>query len=104
MKHIFIINPAAGSRDRTESYREKIRAVCESRGLHYEIQVSQDERFGFLGVGWALLCCLGRGSIIGFGSGCIVLKDFTFLFFNFMCYLINIFIFKGRAVVSDRQV
>ena len=41
MTHLFIINPAAGSRDRTESYREKIRAVCESRGLHYEIQVSQ---------------------------------------------------------------
>ena len=41
MTHLFIINPAASSRDRTESYREKIRAVCESRGLPYRIQISQ---------------------------------------------------------------
>ena len=41
MTHLFIINPAAGSRDRTEAYREKIKAACESRGLQYEIQVSQ---------------------------------------------------------------
>ena len=41
MIHLFIINPAAGSRDRTEAYREKIKAACESRGLQYEIQVSQ---------------------------------------------------------------
>ena len=41
MTHLFIINPAAGRRDRTESYREKIRAVCESRGLPYRIQISQ---------------------------------------------------------------
>ena len=40
MKHLFIINPAAGSRDRTESYSRKIRKACESRGLDYEIQVS----------------------------------------------------------------
>ena len=41
MTHLFIINPAAGSRDRTGDYREKIKAACESRGLHYEIQVSR---------------------------------------------------------------
>ena len=40
MKHLFIINPAAGSRDRTESYSRKIREACESRGLQYEIRVS----------------------------------------------------------------
>ena len=40
MTHLFIINPAAGSRDRTESYSRKIRKACESRGLDYEIQVS----------------------------------------------------------------
>ena len=38
MKHLFIINPAAGSRDRTESYREKIIRACE--GLDYAIEVS----------------------------------------------------------------
>ena len=40
MTHLFIINPAAGSKDRTEIYREKIKAACESRGLTYQIQVS----------------------------------------------------------------
>ncbi len=41
MTHLFIINPAAGSRDRTKEYREKIKAACKSRGLHYKIQISQ---------------------------------------------------------------
>jgi len=41
MTHLFIINPAAGSRDRTEAYREKIKAACEKRGLRYRIQISQ---------------------------------------------------------------
>ena len=40
MKHIFIINPAAGSRDRTADYSEKIHTACHNRGLDYEIQVS----------------------------------------------------------------
>lgn len=38
MKHIFIINPAAGSKDRSAEYTEKIRACCE--GLSYEIHIS----------------------------------------------------------------
>ncbi len=41
MTHLFIINPAAGSRDRTENYRNQIKAACESRGLRYRIQISQ---------------------------------------------------------------
>ena len=40
MKHLFIINPAAGSRNQTESYRKKIAEVCEKRGLDYSIRVS----------------------------------------------------------------
>lgn len=40
MKHLFIINPAAGSRDHTGEYTKTISAVCEARGLDYEIQVS----------------------------------------------------------------
>lgn len=39
MKHLFIINPAAGSRNRTKSYTEKIQAACT--GLDYRIEVSQ---------------------------------------------------------------
>ena len=38
MKHFFIINPAAGSRDRTDYYRDIITKTCD--GLTYEIAVS----------------------------------------------------------------
>ena len=41
MKHIFIINPAAGSRDRTSDYTKKIESVCNAKGLTYQIAVSQ---------------------------------------------------------------
>ena len=40
MKHLFIINPAAGHRDRTQQYSEKIHAACLSRGLRYGIALS----------------------------------------------------------------
>ena len=40
MTHLFIINPAAGSRDRTEKYTKNIREVCDARGLSYRIEVS----------------------------------------------------------------
>ena len=39
MKHLFIINPAAGSRDRTAEYTAQIQRLC--KGLDYEIAVSQ---------------------------------------------------------------
>ena len=39
MKHIFIINPAAGKTDKTAEYREKIEQSCQ--GLDYEIALSQ---------------------------------------------------------------
>ena len=38
MKHLFIINPAAGSRDRTAVYSEQIHKLC--KGLDYTIEVS----------------------------------------------------------------
>ena len=41
MKHIFIINPAAGKYDRTEEFSGKIAAACASRGLDYEVHVSE---------------------------------------------------------------
>lgn len=41
MKHLFIINPAAGSRDRTKEYSQAIHAQCGSRGLDYRIEVSK---------------------------------------------------------------
>ena len=40
MTHLFIINPAAGSRDRTKDYSEAIQKICGGRGLQYRIEVS----------------------------------------------------------------
>ena len=38
--HLFIINPAAGSRNRTDDYSEVIHKVCRARNLDYEVRVS----------------------------------------------------------------
>ncbi len=40
MTHLFIINPAAGSRDRSEIYRETIQRICEKHGCEYRIEIS----------------------------------------------------------------
>ena len=40
MKHLFIINPAAGSYNRTEEYSEVIHKICRARRVDYEIRVS----------------------------------------------------------------
>ena len=40
MKHLFIINPAAGSYNRTDDYSEIIHKVCRARKLTYEVRVS----------------------------------------------------------------
>ena len=40
MKHLFIINPAAGSRNRTEEYSKVIHDICKEKGLTYEVRVS----------------------------------------------------------------
>lgn len=40
MTHLFIINPAAGSRDRTREYTTAIHEICGARGLDYRIEVS----------------------------------------------------------------
>ena len=40
MRHLFIINPAAGSRNRTDDYSEVIHKICRARKLTYEIRVS----------------------------------------------------------------
>ena len=41
MTHLFIINPAAGSRDRTKDYTETVARVCRARGLNYRIEISR---------------------------------------------------------------
>ena len=40
MTHLFLINPAAGSRDRTEMYSQQIHKICQEKGLDYRIAVS----------------------------------------------------------------
>lgn len=40
MKHLFIVNPAAGSKDGTEKYRQQIESVCQKHRISYEIAVS----------------------------------------------------------------
>lgn len=40
MKHLFLINPAAGSRNRTAQYTAAIDDACGRRGLDYRIAVS----------------------------------------------------------------
>ncbi len=40
MTHLFIINPAAGSHDRTAEYSRVIHEICRQRGVCYEIRVS----------------------------------------------------------------
>ncbi len=40
MKHVFVINPAAGSRDQTAAYTRAIRSACGGRGLDYRIERS----------------------------------------------------------------
>ena len=41
MKHLFIINPAAGKYDKTGEFTQKIREVCDKHCLAYEILVSR---------------------------------------------------------------
>lgn len=41
MKHLFIINPAAGKYDHTEELSAKIKALCGTRGLDYAIRLSR---------------------------------------------------------------
>jgi len=40
MKHLFIINPAAGSYNRTDEYSRMIHKICRARKLTYEVRVS----------------------------------------------------------------
>ena len=41
MKHLFLINPAAGKYDHTEELRRRIKAACSLRNLRHEIQTSK---------------------------------------------------------------
>ncbi len=40
MKHLFIINPAAGSKNRTAQYTQQIESICKEKEIPFEIRVS----------------------------------------------------------------
>lgn len=71
MKHLFIINPAAGSHDRTADYRQKIDALCSARGLDYEIYISKAPgdctrrtvEAGQTGLDYRIYACGGDGTL-----------------------------------------
>ena len=44
MKHVFIINPAAGKKDSTTQVASSIRAACVRRGLDYDILTTEHPR------------------------------------------------------------
>ena len=71
MTHRFIINPAAGSRDRTAEYSKMIHKICSEKGLHYEICVSKEPGNCFAlareaaqsGKDYRLYACGGDGTL-----------------------------------------
>ena len=77
MKHLFIINPAAGSRNQTESYRKKIAEVCQTRDIDYSIEVSGApgqcrkiaERAAKSGEEYRIYACGGDGTLNEVVSG-----------------------------------
>ena len=77
MKHLFIINPAAGSRNQTESYRKKIAAACEGKDIDYSIAVSGApgqcrkiaERAAKSGEEYRIYACGGDGTLNEVVSG-----------------------------------
>ncbi len=77
MKHLFIINPAAGSRNRTEYYRKRIGEVCQGRDLDYNIQISAApgqcrqiaHRAAMTGEEYRIYACGGDGTLNEIVSG-----------------------------------
>ena len=43
MKHLFIINPAAGKTNKSVEFTKQIAAFCKPRGLDYEVKISRQK-------------------------------------------------------------
>ncbi len=78
MKHLFIINPAAGSFNRTVSYCEKIHALCRKRKLDYQVRVSTQpgecrefaRQAAETGEEYRIYSCGGDGTLNEVVTGC----------------------------------
>ena len=79
MTHLFIINPAAGSRDKTKSYTAAIKKACSARNLDYRIEVSSApgecrriaREAGESGKEYRLYACGGDGTLNEVVSGAV---------------------------------
>ncbi len=77
MKHLFIINPAAGSFDRTKKYSAAIHEACSARNLDYRIAVSSApgdccrlaREAAMTGEEYRLYACGGDGTLNEVASG-----------------------------------
>jgi len=77
MKHLFIINPAAGSHDRTKEYTEKIENACAGKGIDYRILVSEKpgdckrltREAALTGEEYRIYACGGDGTLNEVASG-----------------------------------
>lgn len=79
MKHLFIINPAAGKYDHTAEYSDLIRKTCEAKGLDYEIASSKQpgdctriaRQAAQTGEQYRLYACGGDGTLNEVSSGAV---------------------------------
>ena len=77
MKHLFIINPAAGSFNRTKKYSTAIHEACSARNLDYRIAVSSApgeccrlaREAAMTGEEYRLYACGGDGTLNEVASG-----------------------------------
>ncbi len=78
MKHLFIINPAAGSYNRTVFYCDKIHTLCKERGMDYTVRVSTQpgecmqfaRQAAQTGEEYRIYSCGGDGTLNEVVSGC----------------------------------